>query len=150
MPVPNRRAKWPRLVALVHFYLALGLGWGHAMLLFTPASLASNLNDGGIATWTITTMVGGFLAAAGLILKAGRSRRVQLRGLSIEFVGVFLLLGGPFQYMSIQVGFWFADQFTDRYALAWFAYAMIAALLVRVATVVPDFVAEATDDRKAG
>lgn len=150
MPTPHRRAKWPRLIALVHFYLSLGVGWGHAMLFFTPQSLSSNLASDGIAVWTLMTMAGGLIAAAGLAMKAGRTRRMQLRGLSIEFVGVFLLAGGPLQYMSIQIGFWIDGQFADRYALAWFAWAMLAALLVRMATVIPDFIAEATDDRKAG
>lgn len=150
MPTPHSRAKWPRLIALVHFYLALGVGWGHAMLLFTPQSLSSNLASDGITVWTVTTMLGGIIAATGLVMKAGRIRRLQLRGLSVEFVGVFLLAGGPFQYMTIQIGFWIDGQFEERYALAWFAWAMVAALIVRIATVVPDFITEATDERKAG
>lgn len=150
MPTPHTRARWPRLVALVHFYLALGIGWGHAMLWFTPTSLSSNVTPGGITAWAVMTMIGGLVASTGLFLKSRRNRRLQLRGLSIEFVGVVLLAGGPFQYLAIQVGFWIDGQFAARYALAWFAYAMLASLFVRFATVVPDFIAEATDERKAG
>lgn len=146
MTTPQRRRA--RLLASLHFYLALGLGWGHAMLFFTPRSLATNLDSSGITYWAIGTIIGGAAAGSGLMLKAAQSRRWQLRGLSVEMVGIIALAGGPFQYLLIQVGFMVEGQFSDRYALGWFAYAMIAALAMRIVAVVPDFIAEATDERK--
>lgn len=144
---PRMRA---RFLAILHFYLALGIGWGHAMLLFTPQSLQAALNGSSVIWWTVGTLIGGVAAAAGIVMKISANRRRQLQGLSVEMVGIVALAGGPLQYMLIQIGFWFEGQFTDRYALAWFAYAMLAALLIRAASVVPEFFAEATDERKPG
>lgn len=80
-------------------------------------------------------MAGMVVSIVGMFLSMTKVRRLQLLGLTIEFVGLALFMGGPVQYLSIQVSQLPID-FQNRFALACFAYAMVAAVIVRVVEVV--------------
>lgn len=136
MPAARSRLpadQWGWLV----FKLFLGFGWTHAMFVFTPTSIADNLNPVAIAVWTGGTALGAAVSIVGMFLATSpHLPRVRL-GLAIEIVGIIFLAGGPLQYLGVQVGFITADNFDQRYALAWFAAAMLVPLIgVRLVDVV--------------
>lgn len=121
--------------AWLHFKIALGGFWSTAMFFVTPTVLKEGLPTTSILLWTIGTMIGMVISVVGMFMSMTRSRRLQLIGLTIEFVGLMLFMGGPIQYFSIQAS-QLGINFQDRFALACFAYAMVAAVLVRVIEVV--------------
>ena len=126
-----RRVHWGWLL----FKLVLGFGWTHAMLLFTPASLSTNLSPTAVGIWTIGTALGAFVSLVGMAFASSDVVRQARLGLAVEIVGIILLAGGPLQYLLIQVGFITTD-FAARYALAWFAAAMLVAVGIRLFDVV--------------
>lgn len=121
--------------AWLHFKIALGLFWASAMFFVTPTTLKEGLPDTNILVWTIGTMIGMVISVVGMFLSMTRTRRLQLIGLTVEFVGLALFIGGPVQYLSIQIS-QLGINFQDRFALSCFAYAMVAAVLVRIVEVV--------------
>lgn len=121
--------------AWLHLKLALGFGWTTAMLFVTPTTLRDGLEVNGIAFWTIGTALGALVSIIGMVMSMAIAIRTKLLGLTIEFIGLILFAGGPLQYFAIQVSQLGTD-FQDRYALSWFAYCMLAAVLVRLVAVV--------------
>lgn len=143
------RSKW-RSAATIHFYLALGVGWGAAMLFVTPTVLSANLNNpvGNIA-WTGLTIAGGLVASLGLMQKLSQELKRQKVGQTVELVGIVMLAAGPFIYGLIQVSLWLTAEngFKDRFALTVFCYAMLAAVGTRLAAVLPEIIADWRKDR---
>lgn len=121
------------------FKVILGFGWTHAMLFVTPESLRSALSEGAVAWWTVGTMLGAIVSLAGMVLTMAAAPCRARLGLAIEIVGIVLLAGGPLQYLGIQVGILTTD-FENRYALAWFALAMVWVIMIRLAAVLAQFV----------
>ena len=110
------------------------------MFFVPPESLSVALTNDSLAVWSIGTMVGGLVSITGIFMTVALSDKWKMRGLGTEIVGLILLGGGPLQYCLIQVGFLVEANGINRYALAWFAYAMIAAIIVRAVQIVPTFV----------
>jgi len=126
-----------RYWAWIHAFVALGIGWGHAIALYPPESYDGVLNLRLVLRMGITTALGCIIAIVGMILTRASSLTTQHRGLWIELVGTVLLVGGPLQFFAIQIGFYIQGFALQRYALIWFAYAMIAFVLVRFAILIP-------------
>lgn len=126
-----------RYWAWIHAFLALGVGWGHAIALQPPASYTGVVDLTTVFRMGVLTALGAIVAVVGMTLTRARTQMIAHRGLWIELVGTILLGGGPLQYLSIQLGYLLSDQFDQRYALAWFAYAMGSFVLVRFAIVIP-------------
>lgn len=86
------RSLWGWLI----FKLIFGVGWPLALLTFTPASLLASLG------WVIylvasTTLTGALISIVGLILSAQSGTRATV-GLTVELVGILLMLVGPISY----------------------------------------------------
>lgn len=129
------------------FKIVLGLGWTHAMFLSTPQSIASEISVEALLIWVVGTSIGAIISLVGMLMSVSTNRRKSLRGLTVELIGIVLFAGGPFQYLAIQLSF-FPDRFTERYALAWFAFAMLTAIGVRFVDVGGKFIKEAFDPNK--
>lgn len=138
----------PRHWSWIHFKFALGIGWGSAMFLVPPDSLTIALTNDSLAVWSIGTMIGGIVSIVGIFMTVSLSDKWKMRGLGTEIVGLILLGGGPLQYCLIQIGFLIEGSLTNRYALAWFAYAMIAAIIARGVQIVPTFVRQIVTVRR--
>lgn len=130
----------PRHWAWIHFKLALGLGWGTAVLFVTAPSIRETISEQSIQLWSIGTVIGGLISIVGIVVTVSRNEMWQIRGLGAETIGLVLLAGGPFQYLLIQVAYLVNGQFDQRYQLAWFAYSMLAAIIVRMVIIIPQFV----------
>lgn len=133
---------------LIHFKFALGVMWVGAMLLFTPAALGAALQQPLIGIWTTATLIGGIISIAGIILSVSVDAKSRVNAVWIELLGLVLLAVGPFTYMLAQWGIEATNFTGDRIALGFFAYAMLAAILSRVAVVLPRFHREGHDDSK--
>lgn len=131
------------------FKVVLGLGWTHAMLFVTPVSIAENVSYLSLLVWTVGTMVGAVLSITGMLLGSSCKPRRALQGLTIELIGIVLFAGGPVQYLFLQIAF-MTENFQTRYALAWFAGAMLLAIGMRALHVGRLFYKEATDPFKRG
>lgn len=130
-----------RYLAWAHAFLALGIGWGHAIAIYPPASYDGLVDLSSVFRMGVLTGLGSLITIVGMFMTRARSQRRQHRGLWIELVGTILLGGGPLQYFGIQVGFLFESEFDQRYAIAWFAYAMGAFILVRFSIIIPALIA---------
>ena len=126
-----------RYWAWIHAFLALGIGWGSAIALNPPPSYDGVVNLIAIFRMGLLCGLGALVACVGLIMTRAYSNRTVHKGLWIELVGTILLGGGPLQYLGIQVGYLVSGEFDQRYALAWFAYALGAFIVVRFAIVIP-------------
>lgn len=129
----------PRHWAWLHFKLALGLGWGTAILFVAPPTIKDKLNEDTIQIWALGTIVGAVICIIGIFMTVARDERWKIWGLGVEGIGIILLGGGPLQYFLLQVGYLFDGEFASRYQLTWFAYAMLAAIIVRLVIIVPQF-----------
>lgn len=137
----------PVLWGWLIFKIVLGLGWTHAMFLFTPTSIADEISIESQTLWIVGTALGAIISLVGMLMSVSTNRRRSLQGLTVELIGIVLFAGGPFQYLAIQLSF-FPDRFTERYALAWFALAMLTAIGVRFIDVGGKFIKEAFDPKK--
>lgn len=126
--------------AWLHFKVALGLGWGSAILFSPPPSISAVIQADTLQVWAIGTILGALVCIVGIFMTLSYSERWKIRGLSVEIVGLILMGGGPFQYFLLQVGFLIDGDFINRYQLTWFAYSMLAAIIVRGVILVPQFV----------
>lgn len=129
-----------RIWAWIHAFLALGLGWGHAIALFPPIVFNGVLDPSLVFRMGLLTAIGAIVAVIGMFMTRSLRPSRQHKGLWIELVGTVLLFGGPFQYFAIQVGFLLTqepDIFRLRYALMWFAYSLVAFVIVRFAIILP-------------
>lgn len=143
--------KWSaELVGWMLFKVVLGLGWTHAMLLVTPASIAAATTPALIALFTVGTAVGAAVSMVGMILSLSRRERKALIGLSVELAGLVLFAGGPLQYLFIQLSLVgsTAEDFVNRYSLCYFAAGMMIAISIRVIQVARLFHREATNPFK--
>lgn len=136
-----RRVKL-RYWAWMHAFAALGLGWGHAIALQPPASYTGVVDLSSIFRLGVVTAIGGVIAIVGMFLTTSLHRKTISWGLWIELFGTVLLGGGPFQYLTLQLGFLVAGQFDQRYALAWFSYSMFAFILVRFSILIPALIVD--------
>lgn len=134
-PKPLLRRVRARTWAWLHFKLALGIGWTHAMLFVTPASISEAADRTAVLLWLIPTFAGAVVSIVGMFGEYSLDARMKQAATSVELFGLALFAGGPFQYLLVQVSLW-PEQFDARYALAWFAYAMVAAIAARIVSVV--------------
>jgi glucose uptake protein GlcU len=121
----------PHQWAWLHFKLAVGLGWGHAILFVTPQIITDTTTESSIRVWAYGTIIGAIVSIVGLFMSTSSNRKRKARGTHIEVVGVVLFAGGPLQYFILQVTFLPGD-FEGRYALMWFAYGMLSACITRI------------------
>lgn len=126
-----------RRVAWLHFKLSLGT-WAVAFMLVPPTATQSAVGN---ILWLAICLTGAIVSSVGLIL--GFWARWRRLSVIIELAGLFLMIVGPFVYWTTQVSIIVEkvtpDAFQQRFALAIFAWAMIAAVLARIATVFPRF-----------
>lgn len=132
--------------AYIHFKLAIGVAWPIALWVFTPAVVNDALQRTIISAMSGVTIVGGIMSVVGLVMTAQRGK-VRTIGVSIELAGIALLSSGPLAYFLTQATL--ALDNTDRVALAFFSYAMLAALICRLVMLLPWFIREAQADGKA-
>ena len=126
-----------RIWAWMHAFLALGLGWGHAISIYPPTSYDGVLDLTLVFRMGVLTAIGSIGAVVGMLMTRSQSQRTQHKGLWVELVGTVLMAGGPLQYWSIQLGYIAQGEFDQRYALMWFAYAMCSFMLVRYSILIP-------------
>lgn len=126
-----------RYWAWIHAFLALGIGWGHAIALYPPTSYIGQVDLGLVLRMGLLTALGAITAVVGMLMTRSISQRQQHRGLWVELVGTILMGGGPLQYFGIQLAYVLEGEFDARYALVWFAYAMGAFVIVRFSIVIP-------------
>lgn len=126
-----------RYWAWIHFFLALGVGWGHAISIFPPTSYNGVVDLSLVFRMGVITALGSIVLVIGMLITRAHKQQTAHRGLWIELVGTILLGGGPLQYLGIQVGFLIDEGVDQRYALTWFAYAMCAVMLVRFSILIP-------------
>ena len=132
--------------AYIHFKLAIGVAWPVALWVFTPAAVNDALQRTIISTMSGVTIIGGVMSIVGLVMTAQRGK-VRTIGVSIELAGIALLSSGPLAYFLTQATL--ALDNSDRVALAFFCYAMLAALICRLVMLLPWFIREAQTDGKA-
>lgn len=118
-------------------FLTLGVGWGHAIAIYPPASYEGLVDVSAVFRMGLTTGLGGLVATIFLFQSRSRNNNRRITALWLELVGLILLAGGPLQYAAVQIGFLVDGSFKDRYALAWFAISMMAFLGVRFAILIP-------------
>lgn len=134
--------------AWIHAFLALGVGWGTAMIFSPPPSYHGFVEAASIFLMGLSTLIGGLVSVVGMIMTLVDRRKIAITGLWVELVGAVLLTGGPLQYLGLQIGYIADGQTDSRYALAWFSYAMIAFMLVRFSVVIPAIIAARRADRR--
>ena len=134
--------------AWIHAKLALGIGWGTAILFVTPESITGSVNADSVGVWALGTMLGAIVSIVGLFMTLSYSKDTRLSGLFTEGVGIVLLAGGPLQYCFVQIGFIIDGEFAQRYALAWFAYSMLAFVLVRILMIAPEMIRQIAINRE--
>lgn len=144
--VPLRHWAW------IHAFLALGLGWGHSIVLFPPSAFDDVVDQSLIFRMGILSALGAIVSVIGLMLTRSLHPRRVHKGLWIELVGVALLAGGPLQYLGLQIGFLVDDisesgGFDQRYALSWFAYSMVAFVAIRFFIIIPELIESANKAR---
>lgn len=129
-----------RHVGWIHFKVALGFGWGSAILFNTPPTIKETIDESTIQLWAYGTIAGALISIVGILMTLSIHEHRKVWGLGVEVVGIVALGGGPLQYLSIQIAYLIDGEFDKRYALAWFAYAMLSAIIVRMILVVFPFV----------
>jgi len=134
------RAITPRHWGWIHFKVALGFGWGTAILFYPPPSIQQDLNHDTVYVWAFGTIIGAVISIVGILMTVSHRDHRKITGLGVESVGIVLLGGGPLQYFLLQLGYLFDGEFEARYQLTWFAYAMLAAIIVRAIIIVPQFI----------
>jgi hypothetical protein len=132
--------------AYIHFKLAIGIAWPIALWAFTPAVVNDALQRTIVSSMAGTTILGGLMSVVGLVMTAQRGK-VRTIGVSIELAGIALLSSGPLAYFLTQATL--ALENTERIALAFFCYAMLAALICRLVMLLPWFIREAQPDGKS-
>ncbi|MEG2887206.1 MAG: hypothetical protein RR853_08785 [Aurantimicrobium sp.] len=132
----HRMTQIVRRVAWLHFKLSLA-AWAMAFMVVPPMATQNAINN---IAWLIICLVGSLISSTGLILGFwSQRRRISV---VIELAGLCLMLVGPFVYWTTQLSIIFEgtpEDFQGRFALGFYCYAMIAAVLARVATVFPRF-----------
>lgn len=125
-----RRAAW------LHFKLALG-AWAVAFMLVPPVVTIEAVNN---VVWLMVCLTGSIVSATGLILGFWTKRRRA--SIIVELAGILLMIVGPVVYWTTQLSILNSgdpEAFQGRFALSFYAYAMVAAVLARLATVFPRF-----------
>lgn len=131
--------------AYIHFKLALGMAWPVALFFYTPTVVNDALQRTIVSTMCGVTILGGVMSIIGLVMTAQRGK-VRTIGVSIELAGIALLSSGPLAYFFTQATLAMHD--LDRVALAFFSYAMLAALICRLVMLLPWFIREAQAEGK--
>lgn len=126
-----------RIWAWIHAFLVLGIGWGHAIMLYPPTNYTGVVDLDLVFRMGLLTAIGSIVSVVGLLMTRSYSARRQHKGLWVELVGTILMAGGPLQFFSIQVGFLITEGMFLRYALVWFAYTMCSFMVVRFAILIP-------------
>lgn len=127
------------------------MAWSIATLVTATPSLLASLG------WVvyliaITTLTGAAVSLVGLIMSAQTGTKAVL-GLTVELVGLFLMLVGPFGYFAANAllsitGFWHFAAASFLPAM-FFAYAMVAAIINRILIVAPKRYREGHDASKS-
>lgn len=132
----HRTASIIRRVAWVHFKLSLAV-WALVFILVPPTTTINVVNN---VAWLVVCLIGALTSTAGLIL--GFWSKWRSASIFVELTGMALMIVGPFVYFTTQVSLinsGDAEVFQQRFALAFFAWAMIAAILARLSEVIPRF-----------
>lgn len=127
----------PHQWAWLHFKFALGIGWSTAILFVTPTQIQQVTSEGGLRVWAYGTLAGAIVSLVGMFINLADSEKRARFGIRLELTGLILFAGGPLQYLIVQVTLLTQsdEAFSQRYALTWFAYAMLAAVIVRLVIV---------------
>lgn len=116
--------------ASIHFKVALGFMWPIAFS-GTEDGLASNLGFYVVAAWMTVTAAGTIVSITGMIMTA-QAGMTRLRGFRVELVGLAVFLAGPLTYFAAQTGWLFVEPTVGRVAQICLAYALCAAVVMRI------------------
>lgn len=114
-------------------FKAVLVGWAVNLLLFPPPQSAAALGSA-FATVASVVLVGSVLSATGLF-SSRQPGRAEVLGLTVEVIGLFFVVAGIVSYWLTQVFIITAssgEEATQRFAFAWFTYAMGAAVVARL------------------
>lgn len=128
-----------RRVAWLNFKLALAT-WSVVFILVPPTATQNAL---GSIAWLIVCFLGAVISAVGLTM--GFWAKLRNISILVELAGICMMVVGPVVYFITQIVIMVGppmngvDPFQQRFALTIYAYAMIAAVLARLAEVIPRF-----------
>ncbi len=125
-----------RRFAWIHFKLAIA-SWALAFMFLPPTTTQDSIGN---YIWLGVCFIGALSSALGLTL--GFRSKWRTSSVVIELAGLSAMLVGPVIYFSAQLFLVIQgtdETFQQRFALLFFAWAMVAAVLARMATVIPRF-----------
>lgn len=114
-------------------FKAVLVGWAVMLLSYPPPQSAAALGSA-FASVAGVVLAGATMSAIGLI-SSRQPGRLEVLGLTIEVIGLFFVIAGIVSYWLTQIFIITTvshTEATQRYAFAWFTYAMGAAVVARL------------------
>lgn len=122
--------------AWIHFKLALAGVWVALIVTVPSEFLANYAHTWFFAFWMLSALGGTAVSVTGLLMSAGPPP-MRRKGFRVELVGLCGAAAGPLCYFAISiVDFIDGETTPGRLIIAGLAYALFAALVARIVTVV--------------
>jgi len=127
-----------RRIGLINFKLSMAI-WAGVLMFFPPTTTLSAVGSVLHIVWTSLTMAGALTCVVALTMTFWP--KLRRASIPIELTGLCVMIVGPFVYWTTQLTLVFEsyEGFQQRVALSFFAWAMVAAVVARLATVIPRF-----------
>lgn len=128
----------------IHFKVSIVV-WAIFYWMFTPAATIVALDATIRITWLTCAIAGAMISVAGMLMSLRESEWMKKRGVQTEVSGLSLMAVGPLVYFTTQLSLALGPvtdlipRPTDRLGTAWLGYVVLAAILGRLAVVIPRY-----------
>lgn len=140
--VPGKSWAW------IHFKIVVGMLMPAAVLEQTPLGIEGQ-PWALIVAWMTLTATGGVLSVAGIIMSEQPVGRTRTLGVSVELTGLIFMFSGPFlMFVAYVYDAFTPNQSDPRLVAITFLWGLSAAMVARIATVLPRYRREAHDTTK--
>lgn len=134
--------------AWIHFKFAIGIAWPIMTLAQLPPTVSITVGHWLAIVWLSLSVLGASLAIAGLIMQA-QPGRCAVMGIPVELVGLIFLFSGPFLFCLLYLILGILGNGWRLVAIG-LCWGLSAAMIARMAMVIPKYLREAHDPTKGG